>query len=51
MVISGWMQMPLLKFLMEARRSRKMQCGGGGGKSYTNEYSIAQEWVFLINYP
>lgn len=24
---------------------------GGGGKSYTNEYSIAQEWVFLFNYP
>ena len=50
MVISGWMQMPLLKFLMEARCSRKMQWGGGG-KSYTNEYSIAQEWVFLFNYP
>ena len=27
------------------------KCSGGGGKSYTNEYSIAQEWVFLFNYP
>lgn len=32
MVISGWMQMPLLKFLMEARRSRKMLCWGVGGE-------------------
>ena len=27
--------------LMKARRSRKMQWGGG--ESYTNDYSIAQE--------
>ena len=46
-----WLNADATSQVFDGSKVQQKNAVGGGGKSYTNEYSIAQEWVFLINYP